>query len=109
MEGQKIDQPAPSAEQLQEVEGMVRNIFNQSTVSPQVDECITNTFQFFYDGLKKIENADDKEKATEQVSKAAVDKFVAWAQPFVDKWTADQEKQETTGGVKVMLEDLEGN
>lgn len=89
------DTSAPlTHEQLQEFEDVVKKFLNPNATNSQLDSSISNFFNYFQSALTKIETAEDKDKATDEVSEDAVKKFVAWAQPYVDDWTAQQEQKE---------------
>lgn len=92
---QSKDKTTPlTHEQLQEFERIVKNILNPNDKKPQLDNSISNFFNYFQDALTKIETAEDKQKATDEVSEDAVQRFVAWAQPYVDNWTSQQKEEE---------------
>lgn len=84
-------EPQPlTQENLREFQGVVSNLLNPNGKYPQMDGYISNTFDFLLSSLEKIDSSDDKEKATDEVSKDIVNRLVSWAQPFLNQDTAEQ-------------------
>lgn len=89
-------EPQPlTQEQLQEFQATIKNLLNPNDNNPQMDSYISNTFQYLLGALNKIDSADDKDKATDEVSSDIIGKLIAWAQPFLDKSKTDQNKVDT--------------
>lgn len=89
-------EPQPlTQEQLKEFQGVLNNLLNPNGNNPQMDSYISSTFDYLLGALNKIDSADDKDKATDEVSKDVVNKLISWAQPFLDQWNAEQNNVES--------------
>lgn len=80
--------------QLDEWETQIGNLIDDHNIKPDYKNYVSATFSYLLSALEKIESAEDKDKATNEVSEDAVNKLVSWAQPLLDDWAYKQEQKE---------------
>lgn len=87
----KDDLPTP--EQQKEFETTVRKILNPDGENKQMDQYVTNTFDYISNMFDKMQKAPDPELAAKEIAEDLKQKFENWADSQKEK---QGEKTETT-------------
>ncbi|CUM66925.1 uncharacterized protein PRCAT00004610001 [Priceomyces carsonii] len=60
----------------------IRKILNPDNDNPQMDEYITSCFGYVMQALYKVSNAEDREKASEEIAEDLKERFERWKDDF---------------------------
>lgn len=72
----KNDLPTP--EQTKELEETIRKIVNPEGQNPQMDQYVTNTFDYIGKMFEKMQTAPDSEAAAKEIAEDLKAKFEGW-------------------------------
>ncbi|SGZ51470.1 CIC11C00000002402 [Sungouiella intermedia] len=98
---QKLKNDLPTPEQTQQLEDAVRKLLNPNGENPNMDQYVTNTFNYISNMFNKMQNASDPEAASKEIAEDLKLKFENWAEGQKQKQAQNETGQEAITNEKI--------
>ncbi|CUM48027.1 unnamed protein product [Debaryomyces tyrocola] len=95
VESTSAENGAPLTEQQQSIMNLFRNALNPNGENPQVDEYLTSTFGYLQNVFNKMQTAEDKDAAAEEIAQDLTDRFDKWISERENKKVDSDKKEES--------------
>lgn len=90
----KLKNDLPSPEQTKQIEDAVRKLLNPNGENPNMDQYVTNTFNYITGMFDKMQSASYPDAASKEIAEDLKQKFDNWAKSYKQAEGQEAEKSE---------------